>query len=240
LIELKDTQQKLIHSAKLATIGELVAGVSHEIKNPLTGILGFVSMLKENSVEKETQPLLDGLDTSAKHLQKVVLNFLAFSKRTETQFQPLDINQVISNTLSLVSHQVRGQGIEIETKLNTSLAQISGDFNQLTQVFTNIVMNAADAMPKGGYIYIKSYDKELKGKHYILIDIKDTGTGIPAKIINQIFDSFFTTKGYEKGTGLGLSISKGIIENHGGKIQVRSKIGKGTVFTILLPSLLKK
>jgi len=235
LQDLKDTQAQLVHSAKLATIGELTAGVAHEIKNPLTGIIGFISLLKEMKFTKQEQPIVDGLDTSVEHLRKVVMNLLSFSKKTEINFMALDINEVVTNTLSLVSHQIKGMGIEINTSLKPSLAYISGDISQLTQVMTNIIMNAADAMPDGGTVTVKSYSKRYKQRDKIMVEISDTGMGMSKKTMSHIFESFYTTKGIEKGTGLGLSVSKSIVENHDGDILVRSRIGKGTTFTIIVP-----
>ena len=237
LKDLKETQDQLIHSAKLASIGELTAGIAHEIKNPLTGIIGFVTLLKDIKFNKEDQTIVDGLDTSVDHLRKVVMNLLSFSKKSEVNYIPLEINEVVGNTLALVNHQIQGVGIQINTSLKPNLGVINGDLSQLTQVLTNIIMNGADAMSNGGEITIKSYKKIINSIKFVALDINDTGCGMSKKIMEKIFDSFYTTKGLEKGTGLGLSVSKGIIENHEGEITVKSKQGKGTTFTIVLPIL---
>ena len=229
--EIKDIQAQLIHSERLAAMGELVAGITHEIKNPLTGVTGYTELLRDYLQDNENGlQVLSGLESSVKHLQNVVRNFLSFSKRTQSEQQPVDINQIVADALALTNYNLHKRGIRLDTGLADDLPQITGDKNQLVQVLTNIIMNAEQAMANGGLLKIITKHKQNK----IKIEITDDGIGIAPENLANIFKSFFTTKAGQ-GTGLGLSVSHNIITAHKGTISVRSTIGKGTSFTISLP-----
>lgn len=233
--ELKELQVQLIHSERLAAMGELVAGITHEIKNPLTGIVGFTELLAQQPHDENGKQIVDGLQTSVNHLQDVVKNFLSFSKKTKPTFAALDLNQTIVNALALTSYNIRRRNIIIERKLAADLPIITGDASQLIQVFTNLFMNAEQAMPNGGTLTIAT----KKTATAITVKISDTGIGIPPENLKKMFTPFFTTKGEDKGTGLGLSVSQTIIRNHHGKIKVASVVNKGTTFTLTFPRQLK-
>jgi signal transduction histidine kinase len=233
--EIRTLRDKLVHSERLAAMGELIAGVAHEIKNPLMGIVGFTDLLKEAYAgNEEVKQILSGLGFSVKHLQSVVKNFLSFSKNTKPTLAKMNLNKAVADALALTDHQLKGMRIRVEKKLSSSLPLIKGDHNQLVQVLTNMFVNAAHAMePKnGGILTIAT----LYQSPHVLIKITDTGIGISPDLHEKIFQSFFTTKPKGKGTGLGLSISLGIIQRHNGTIKLESVVGKGTTFIISLPA----
>ena len=231
-LDLKDAQEKLLQSAKLASIGQLAAGVAHEINNPLSVILGF----------SETIPLMAPLDPAvAKPLEtiqrealrcrRIVQNLLDFASQSRLSLAPVNLNEVIDHTIPLLQYQISMQDIEIIKEYATDLPLLMVDRDQLQQVFVNLILNAVQAMPAGGQLTLRTGLRQGQ----IAIDIADTGMGIPEENLGHIFDPFFTTKGVGKGTGLGLSVSYGIVERHGGAILVDSQLGLGTTFTILLP-----
>ena len=229
--EIKEIQAQLIHSERLAAMGELVAGITHEIKNPLTGIVGFTDMLHGYLGDNEAgMQVLEGLRTSVNHLQNVVQNFLSFAKRTQTAWLAVDINQAVADALALTGYNLRRRGIQIDTRLTAELPRVKGDKNQLMQVLTNIILNAEQAMSDKGLLKISTQEK--RGK--IKIEIADNGVGIAPENMENLFRAFFTTKGGQ-GTGLGLSVSRNIVQAHGGAIRVKSALGKGTTFIISLP-----
>lgn len=232
--EIKTLRDKLVHSERLAAMGELVAGVAHEIKNPLMGIVGFTDLLKEAYAgNEEVKQILSGLGFSVKHLQSVVKNFLSFSKNTKPTLAKMNLNKALADSIALTDHQLKGMRVKVEKKFSSTLPLIKGDHNQLVQVFTNIFVNAAQAMePKNGGTLTVSTEYHVP---HAVIRISDTGIGISKELHEKIFQSFFTTKPKGKGTGLGLSISLGIIQRHNGSIKVESEVGKGTTFIITLP-----
>jgi PAS domain S-box-containing protein len=236
LTKLKTLEAQIRQAEKLATMGELVAGVAHEINNPLTTISCYkeilTSYLKEKGTEVEVKTL-DGLTTAVDHLKKVVENFLRFARKTQEVWIKTDIKKVISEALTITQPNLNVNKVEVEENYEPDLPEISADHVQLVQVFTNLIINACHAMPKGGLLTITA---ELDAQHgEIIIQVKDTGVGIPPEDLPKIFDSFFTTKELTKGTGLGLSVSLGIIQKHHGTIDVKSGVGKGSIFTVRLP-----
>ncbi len=246
--ELKQTQVQLVQSGKLAAIGQLGAGVAHELNNPIGGILGYAEYLLEkvrgpdfNAEDFKTcEKPLGYIKKEAERCQTIIENLLKFSRRSPEGFKPLNINHVIEDTLTLVGHQLMVKKVELKKKLADDLKLVEGNANQLQQVFTNIIFNAQQAMPEGGILTIttrlKVEDKRLSGKpDFIEISFTDTGCGIPPENLDKIFDPFFTTKMDWKGTGLGLSVSYQIVQNHKGQIKVESLLGNGTTFTVFLP-----
>jgi len=232
--EMKKINAQLFRSEKLASLGKLAAGVAHEINNPLTGILTNSSLLLED-LDKD-DPKREDVEVMVKETircREIVKRLLDFARQTRPQKRLASINALIDNIILLVRNQTSFRNIIIEKELDGDLPDILVDPDQVQQVFVNIILNAAEAMTKGGTLTIRSM--RSPDLQYIVITFADTGPGISEEVRERIFDPFYTTK--EHGTGLGLSISYGIIEQHGGTISVDSVIGKGSTFTISLPIL---
>jgi len=230
----KELQKELLLSSRLASIGELAAGVAHQINNPLTGVLGFSQRLLKKSTDQETKQDLKRIYTEAERAAKVVHNLLTFARRRQPHKQYSDINEILESALELQAYELKTSNIEVITRLAPNLPQIMVDFYQIQEVFLNIILNAEQAMTEansGGKLTIKT--EERKG--HIRTTFTDNGPGIPTEHLDKIFDPFYTTKGEKGGTGLGLSVCHGIITEHGGKIYARSKPGKGATFFVELP-----
>ncbi|MCD5397935.1 ATP-binding protein [candidate division NPL-UPA2 bacterium] len=238
--ELKQTHAQLIQSGKLVAIGELGAGIAHELNNPVAGILGYAQYLLEKVNEpdfqaegfKEYEKCLGYIEKEAERCKAITGNLLKFSRCYPGEFELLNINQVIEDTLALIGYQLMIKKIKLEKEFTSDLKPVEGNANQLQQVFTNIILNAQQAMSEGGELSIIT----KKRGDQIEIQLSDTGYGIPARNLDRIFDPFFTTKMDWKGTGLGLSVSYKIIQNHKGQVEVKSEVGKGATFTITLPA----
>jgi two-component system NtrC family sensor kinase len=200
-------------------------------------------MDKDGFTEKSTEDFkkyLSVMERETSHIGRTVKNLLDFSRRTEPDIHPLDINEVLEQSLMLLSDQLKVGNIDLKREGRISLPHIMGDFGQLQQVFINLIMNAIHAMNDGGKIRIlTSAEGRPGGECFIKIQVSDTGCGIPKKNLDKIFDPFFTTKGGKDsiGLGLGLSIVQGIIKTHHGRIEVRSRVGRGTKFTLKLPTI---
>jgi len=230
----KELQRELLLSSRLASIGELAAGVAHQINNPLTGVLGFSQRLLRKSTDQETNQDLKKIHTEAERAAKVVQNLLTFARRRQPQKQYSDINEILESALELRAYELTTSNIEVITDLAPKLPEVMLDFYQIQEVFLNIILNAEQAMTEanvGGKLTIKT--EERRG--YIRTTFTDNGPGIPAEHLEKIFDPFFTTKAEKGGTGLGLSVCHGIISEHGGRIYARSKPGEGATFFVELP-----
>lgn len=237
--QLKETQQQLIQSSKMAAMGQLAAGISHELNQPLTGIKGFaqaalLDLENDNPLREDLRRIVEQAD----RMDKIIKNIHFFARKSEFKMEEININQPIEDSLMLLTEQLRVHNIRLDKLLAKDLPKIKGDTNQLQQVFLNLMTNARDAIdslksPNGGEITVKSLLSE--DKKNIEIILQDTGCGIPKENLESIFDPFFTTKSPEGGIGLGLSIVYRIIENHKGRIEVESEVGKGTLFKITLP-----
>lgn len=227
-------EEQLRRSGKLVSIGTLAAGVAHEINNPLTGILLYASILKSDKrLDQALLPDLEKVISEARRCAGIVKNLLEFSRESFPEKAPTALESILDDVINFFHNQPEFSNIIIRKNYGSSLPRISVDPNQIRQVFLNLVINAGQAMPNGGDLEIATY-QAADGK-YVCASIKDNGEGIPEENLARVFDPFFTTK--PEGTGLGLAISYGIIENNGGKIEVKSIIGKGTEFIImLLPS----
>jgi len=230
--KLIETQEKLLHSEKLAAMGRLTSQIAHELNNPLYGIMNTLELLKtEVSPQSKRRKVLDMALSETERLTELLRKMLSFSKPDEEERQPTDINTILDEILLLVGKQLRENSIRISSSFADDLGEVYASRNQLRQVFLNMINNARDAMPDGGTLTVKTLAKADN----IYIEITDTGIGIREENIDKIFDAFFTTKDGVKDVGLGLSVCYGFIKEHGGDLRVSSKWGSGTTFTITLP-----
>lgn len=230
--KLQEMQDSLVHSEKMASLGKMAAGVAHEINNPLTSILINTHLMLEKTEKNDTfYENLSLIADETSRCSEIVKGLLEFSRQNPPQKNFADINELIDSTLSILENQVAFQNIKIIKNLGQNLPQIEIDTNKIKQVFWNLAINAAEAMPEEGTLTIVT--RYSKDKKYIEIEVADTGIGIPKEKIRQLFDPFFTTK--DKGTGLGLAVSYGIIEQHQGKIEAKSEESQGSTFIISLP-----
>ncbi len=238
-------ENRLVHSARLAAVGEMAAGVAHELNNPLTTVVGFVELvLEELSKDSPHYPDLELVLHEAQRARGVVRRLLDFSRPAENQRVRADLNELVSDVLTLVHHLVRTGGVEMHIELWNDLPWIAVDPGQIKQVLLNLIHNAIQAMPRGGTLTVKTTPVERDGRDWLAISIADTGVGIPPENLERIFEPFFTTRRAshldvaaleDAGTGLGLSVSYGIISEHRGSIEVESQPGQGSCFTIFLP-----
>ena len=229
------TQQKIQESERLASIGRLAAGVAHEINNPLGAILVYSNLLLEESkLQGPEEENLKKIARETIRCKEIVKGLLDFARKTKPKKELVDINNILNRVMSLVGKQALFQNIKVTKRLNGRLQTVMADKTQVQQVFMNIILNAAEAMQGKGSLTIGT--KSLEGKKFIEIRFTDTGCGIPQENMKSLFEPFFTTKEESNGIGLGLAISYGIIKNHGGNIEVKSKVGKGTTFLIRLPA----
>jgi len=229
-------EDQLIQNDKLTSIGLLAAGVAHEVNTPLAVISSYSQMLrKEMSPEDSRHKLLEKITKQTFRASEIVNSLLNFSRTNATEFTEVDIHNVITETISLVDHQLKSGRIRLERELRADCPTTFGNAGKLQQVFLNLFVNARDAMPEGGELRVMTDTMNSK----IEIIIQDTGTGISRENIKKIYDPFFTTKAAGKGTGLGLSVSYGIVQEHGGNISVESKPGVGTSFRLELPLVRK-
>ena len=232
--KLQETHLQLVSSEKMASLGKLAAGIAHEINNPLGGILIYSSLMIEDLPDEDPRRGdLVRIVQEAGRCKEIVKSLLEFARQTEPKMEPTDVNRAISDGLFFLVNQALFHNIDIVKKLDSFLPFVQGNAGQLKQVFMNIIVNAAEAMHGNGTLTITTF-RPPDGKT-VFVEFADTGEGIPAENLTRIFDPFFTTKEVGKGTGLGLATSYGIVEDHGGKISVKSQVGEGTTFTIELP-----
>jgi two-component system NtrC family sensor kinase len=243
--QLKAAQKKLVQSDRLASLGQLSASVAHEINNPVSGVLNLAMlmqrMLKEDGVPQERLPefrkYLGQVVNETGRVGRIVSDLLAFSRRGKPQRAPADLNKIVRMTLSLVQHKLKLSNVGVEATLREDLPAVPCDASQVQQVVLNLVLNAAEAtQSKGvdkrpGQVRIETYAAE----GMVWLTVSDNGEGIPPENLARIFDPFFTTKSDGKGVGLGLAVSYGIIQAHGGDIEVKSKVGEGSTFSVSLP-----
>jgi len=247
--ELEDAQAQLIQSEKMAAIGQLAAGVAHELNNPLGGILGYAQFNLEKIQDKEASNITDkdlksykrylkDIEMQTRRCKAIVQNLLKFSRTSQTvDFSDTDVNAVLDDTLTFMEHQLMINKISLKKDFSGNLPMIMGNPSQLQQVFTNIIINAMHASEADSEIAVATRFSPPLGEFSgsVEISIADHGQGISEENMKKIFEPFFTTKEVGKGTGLGLSVSYGIIKEHGGEIKVNSTPGEGTVFIIIIP-----
>lgn len=237
LEQLKLHEIAMVESHKLRAVGTLTAGVAHELNNPLNNIMLTAHAMLEDYKdlsEDELLEMINDLINEADRSRSIVRNLLDFARESESVSEPLDLGALVNETINLALNQVKLSGAKIEFKVQPNLPRMRGDKQQLKQVFLNLILNAVDAVEKGGNIKISV--KKANTLRFLAVQVEDNGCGIPAHILPNIFDPFFTTKGPGKGTGLGLSVSHGIITMHGGQISLETEEGKYTRFTVILPS----
>ena len=229
---LRDTQEQLLQSEKLAAMGRLTSQIAHELNNPLYGIMNTLELLKtEIPADNKRRKILEMALSETIRLSDLLRKMLSFSKPDQEERHPVDINSIMDEILLLHEKQLKENDINIVETFADGLGLVNASKNQLRQVFLNMVANARDAMPAGGTLSVVTGGDTAM----INVEISDTGTGIREEHLAKIFDSFFTTKGEVKGVGLGLSVCYGFIQDHGGDIEVKSQEGEGTTFTISLP-----
>lgn len=221
-------QEQLRKSDTLNVVGELAAGIAHEIRNPLTAMKGFIQLLEHN-LNGQYAMYFEVIKTELERIESIITEFLILAKPQAVQFQKVDIGKVIRHTVDLLTPQALMTNVQLIMEMDQNLPVVYAESNQLKQVFINIIKNAIEVMPKGGNVLIQSKVE----KEYICIMISDEGTGIPEEKIKKLGEPFYTTK--ERGTGLGLMVSFKIIKEHNGKVEVKSSVGKGTTFYIYLP-----
>jgi PAS domain S-box-containing protein len=227
-------EEQLQHSEKMASIGLLAAGVAHEVNTPLTGISSYTQMLREQvGASDPGGPLLEKIEKQTFRAAKIINNLLNFSRSGSGEMEPLDVNKLVLDVVSLLEHQLDGARVKVRKELAENLPDVRGNENRLQQVFFNLILNAKDAMPHGGWLTLATRADD----DTVVIEVADTGHGITREDIKRIYDPFFTTKGMGRGTGLGLSVSYGILQEHGGAIVVDSVPGQGTTFQVTLPPL---
>jgi PAS domain S-box-containing protein len=245
--ELTRTQNQLIQSAKLAAVGELAAGVAHEVNNPLTSIVGLTDLILQDLGDSDpVKHDLQIIEQEALRTRSIVRGLLDFARQTEPHIVPADVSEIVHSTVNLVRHQAMLTMVTIEEMYDETLPLVPLDADQVKQVFLNLMTNGIQAMPTGGRLKVVTRMRRMptpgantsSGQNktdHVAIEFHDAGVGIPEKDLGRIFDPFFTTKETGQGTGLGLSISQSIIEKHGGRIEVKSQEGHGSVFAVVLP-----
>ena len=239
--ELKRAHEHVLHVEKMATIGKMAAVVAHEINNPLSGILTYAKLLKkwiqrgeaETSKKNDAEQCLDLIADESRRCGDLVKNLLTFSHTSPMNVQTTDLNTVVDRSVRLVAHQLELNGVELHLDLPSNLPAIQCDPGQIEQVLLALIMNAIDAMPRGGNLWVSTRMGEESDE--LAIEVRDDGSGIPPEILPHIFEPFLTTKETGKSVGLGLAVSQNIIEGHRGRVDVHSEVGKGTTFTVTLP-----
>jgi signal transduction histidine kinase len=234
-------QAQTLHQDKMMSLGRLAASVAHEINNPLSGVLNYIRLMRrilergrlsdENSEKFKSQ--LDLIESEISRCSQIVSSLLTFSRKSDPSFSRLKAGDLIQRCAILSRHKLELSKIDLNVSVAQSLPDMEGDFNQLQQCIINLIFNAIDAMPGGGTLNLSAESDPSKA--FVIITVKDTGTGISEKDLPHIFEPFFTTKKNGYGVGLGLSTVYGIMERHKGSIEVRSLPGEGTVFTMKIP-----
>ena len=235
--ELRATTQQLWQAARLAGVGELAASIAHEINNPLGTIsLRIEGVLAKTSAEDPRRPALEIIDQEISRMARLVANLLQFSRAGRDQVSTVDVCDELEKTLELTDHHLKRRGIRVQREFARGVPTIYADRQHLRQVFLNLFTNAADAMPKGGSLIPRVRKGELPGKlSAVVVEVADTGVGIPSEHLSRVTDPFFTTKEEGKGTGLGLAICRRIVRQHQGTLEIESKLGEGTTVRVTLP-----
>ncbi len=241
--QLKVAQQKLMQADRLASLGQLSASVAHEINNPLSGVLNLSMLmqriLKEDGIPKgreaEFRRYLDQVVAETSRTGRIVSDLLAFSRRGTPHRSDTDLNAIVGRTVSLVSHKLKLMNVGVECALDAALPHVEADASQLQQVVMNLVLNGAEATRRKGSGHLRVGTRATELKKEVVLEVRDDGEGMSPELKERIFEPFFTTKDEGKGVGLGLSVVYGIVQAHGGDIEVESAPGKGTLFRVTVP-----
>jgi len=232
----QEAERRLVQAAKLAAVGEMAAGVAHELNNPLTTVTGFAELLLDQMpAEAPYRADVELILREARRARSVVRRLLDFARQGERTRAKADLNEIVNDVLALTERLIQTSGVLLNLRLAEGLPWVSVDTNQMKQVFLNLIHNALQAMPTGGEMEIQTASQSKDGREWVTITVKDTGMGIAPEHKERIFEPFFTTKGEKGGTGLGLSVTYGIVSDHGGTIEVESQPGAGSIFTVWLP-----
>jgi two-component system NtrC family sensor kinase len=255
--ELRSAHDHILHVEKMASLGKMAAVVAHEVNNPLSGILTYAKLLRkwvasDQIVHEKREDAIQSLELIAAESRRcgeLIKNLLCLSRSAPMNVQSTDLQQVIDRSLLLVRHQLELAGIDLQLKFADDLPRVPCDPEQIEQVLVALIMNAIDAMPHGGNLWIETGLSHTGLNHTGLnhtglnhdetevnIQVRDDGSGIASDVLPQIFEPFMTTKETGRGVGLGLAISRGIVERHQGRIEVQSELGQGTTFTVTLPA----
>lgn len=232
-------ERQLQRADKLASLGQISAGIAHEINNPLGIILGYAQLIMKGR-PAESQDLRDlrTIEKQARNCKKIVEDLLKFARAAETTMGLMDVNKSLREVITLLNRQFQRENIAVDTRLDPDLPLAAGDSEKMKQVFMNLLVNAKQAISGQGSISVGT--ETVPESSSIRITVSDSGCGVPDEILEKIFDPFFTTKPVGEGTGLGLAVSYGIVQEHGGSIEVQSAKGKGTTFTIVLPAQVRE
>ncbi len=241
--QLKVAQQKLMQADRLASLGQLSASVAHEINNPLSGVLNLSMLmqriLKEDGIPKgreaEFRRYLEQVVAETARTGRIVSDLLAFSRRGSPVRTETDLNGIVGRTLSLVAHKLKLMNVEVECALDAALPPVEADSSQLQQVVMNLVLNAGEATRKKGTGHVRVSTRATALKKDVVLEVRDDGEGMPPELKDRIFEPFFTTKDEGKGVGLGLAVVYGIVQAHGGDVEVESAPGEGTLFRVTIP-----
>jgi two-component system NtrC family sensor kinase len=235
--ELKESQEQLIQAEKLTSLGQLAASIAHEVNNPIAGILIYTQLLmkkmtSDTLTQEKALDYLSRMESELTRTGRLVRNLLDFARETRPSLTLLNLNEVIDRAFSLVAHSAEMEHVNVVEELSPTLPEVMADPDQLRQVLTNLMLNAIQAMPKGGLLTLRS---SIDSDTWAKIEVQDTGVGISPENMSKLFTPFFTTKQEVKGVGLGLAVAYGIIQRHQGRIEVQSKEGEGTTFSVYLP-----
>jgi two-component system NtrC family sensor kinase len=241
--QLKAAHQKLMQTDRLASLGHLAASVAHEINNPVSGVLNLSMLLQRILTDDGIPPgrladfrkYLAQISNETTRVGRIVSDLLAFSRRSKPQRVQMDLNKIVRLTLSLVSHKLKLMNVEVEMQLDDGLPAVPCDPSQVQQVVLNLVLNGAEATQTKGERRLRISTGLAENGAAVVLAVEDSGEGIPRENLAKIFDPFFTTKPEGKGVGLGLAVLYGIVQAHGGEVEVRSTPGEGTLFTVTLP-----
>jgi signal transduction histidine kinase len=241
--QLRAAERKLMQADRLASLGELAASVAHEINNPVSGVLNLSMLmqriLKEDGIPSgrvaEFRRYLGQVASETSRVGRIVSDLLSFSRRSKPQETEADLNAIVRTTVSLVTHKLQLANVQLDLDLPDDLPRVHCDASQMQQVVINLVLNAAEAIKGGGTVSVRTRPEGTPKPSGVVLEVRDTGSGIPRELLGKIFDPFFTTKEEGKGVGLGLAVVYGIVEAHGGEIEVESRIGEGSLFRVSLP-----
>ena len=229
----KQADAQLIQSAKMASLGVMAGGIAHEIRNPMAVCSSAAQLISKNPDDRVLrEECADKIYSNIHRASQIIENLLKFSRASEEDFGPVNLNEALELTLSLITHHIKLHQIELNREFAKDLPHVMGNANLLQQVFLDLILNAHNAMPKGGKLTVSTL---LNPDGEAEVRFADTGCGIPKENLEYIFDPFFTTMPVGRGTGVGLSVGYGIIKQHGGSIEVESKVDIGSTFTIKLP-----